>query len=721
MILLLYLGASRYLLLWFCAACLWMVLHNYVNADVHMPTTPIISHAQAEGIIESVPAIADTKTQFQFHLQKLNSEAVNARIMLACYDHCPEFIAGQRWRFFIKLKKPQNLGNPGHFNYRESLLARHINWTGYIQQGKQDLLNEKAGHSTLLRIRQSLAKNLEKVLPAGESLGIIEALTLGMTSRIDKSYWDLFRRTGTTHLMVISGAHIGLVASMFFILVQWMWSFSSRLCLYKPAVQAASVGALLSAVIYSLLAGFAVPAQRALIACLVMLLRHFTAHRFNGWQAWRYALLTVLVMEPHAVLLSGFYLSFMAVALLIASSRRFVSKGWKKTLQLQLVCLFGLMPLTLFWFSYGALNGLFANLVAIPVVSYLVVPLSLITLFLLQFASVSWVVLPVVYLIKSLLIFLHWIDALAMMNFNYVLPDIGCLLALITGLAILLFMPKKSLMGLAVILILSGFMPAYPRIKSGDFVVEVLDVGQGLSVVIKTTAHVLIFDTGMKFYQGNDMGQMALLPYLAINGIKHIDRVVISHPDLDHRGGLPSLEERFKPDELLVDNVDFYQRGKNCHEEPPWDWDGIHFRFLPVKQTFRDKNNSSCVLQISNSAGKVLLTGDIEQLAEYYLVAIYKEQLHSDLLVVAHHGSKTSSTDPFIARVSPDFAIISAGFDNRYHFPHPQTLKTLNKYQISVYDTMDCGMVTMAFIANSPLKKPHCYYPLVMGKQSLDG
>lgn len=707
--LLFYLGAHPQIVLWFLAAIVWVVLHNWIYKDSNMPDMAVIPNAIVEGVVESIPANADSKTQFMFHLQRLDNQIVSARIMLACYDDCPDFIAGQHWLLTVKMKKPKNLGNPAHFNYREMLLARHIHWTGYIKSGKRALVAAQSNYSPVLKVRQALAKNLENVLPAGEVLGIMEALTLGITSHIDKPYWDLFRRTGTTHLMVISGAHIGLVAGLFFLLLQWLWTLSNRLCLYIPTMQAASVGAFFSAVGYSLLAGFAVPAQRALIACLVMLLRHFTSHRFNGWQAWRYALLTVLLMEPHAVLLSGFYLSFLAVALLIAASRRFVSKGWKKSLILQMVCLFGLMPFTLYWFSYGALNSLFANLIAIPLVSYLIVPISLMSLFLVQLSGQSWILYPIIVLVKGLVFFLKKIDALALMNFTYVMPDIACLFALMFGIALLFFAPKKSCIYLAVLLIFCGFMPAYPRINQGDFHLDVLDVGQGLSVVVKTAKHVLVYDTGMKFYQGNDMGQMALIPYLAITGIKHVDKVVISHPDMDHRGGLFSLEEKFRIDELLVDNIDFYHRGENCHERQPWDWDGVHFRFLPVKQTFRDKNNSSCVLQISNSAGKALLTGDIEQLAEYYLLAMYKQELQSDLLIIAHHGSKTSSTDRFIKQVIPNYAIISSGFDNRYHFPHPQTLKTLNHYQVKVFNTMDCGMLTTKFIHDKPLSSPLPY------------
>ena len=236
---------------------------------------------------------------------------------------------------------------------------------------------------------------------------------------------------------------------------------------------------------------------------------------------------------------------------------------------------------------------------------------------------------------------------------------------------------------------------------------DFLDVGQGLAIVIRTAHHVIVYDTGMKFYRSSDMGKLAIIPYLNTLGIKQLDKVIISHPDLDHRGGLQSLEETYTIQELLVDDPTFYKRGLSCHHYPAWSWDGISFRFFPITERLHSKNNNSCILQVSNSAGKILLSGDIEKLAEDYLIKTYGNQLASSIMLVPHHGSKTSSSTAYVNEVAPRYAIASYGFDNRYHFPHEQAVKTYQLRHIPLYNTQHCGMVRIN-LAPGRLT-PQCY------------
>ncbi|MGQ3888622.1 DNA internalization-related competence protein ComEC/Rec2 [Legionella sp. CNM-1927-20] len=702
-----FLQAPWRLTYWFFLGIIWSFIHYWWVADKGMPDTKIIEQATLAGKIISIPTVTEFKTQFQFRLQQLNHKPVKATILLTCFNHCPTFKNGQIWQLQAKLKRPENLGNPGHFLFRERLSADHIHWIGYLKKDQQ-LLRE-GSLSSVLVFREYLASKLAILLPENASLGIIEALTLGLTNQISKTQWELFRHTGTTHLMVISGAHIYLVATLFYNVIYWLWRQISYLCLYRPAMQAASLGGLVMAFCYALLSGFAIPAQRAIIACAVLMLRYFAKRYYSSWQAWRYALLVILMIEPHAVLLPGFYLSFMAVAILITSSQRIGYRGFKKIVALQVACLIGLLPFTLFWFSYGAVNGLLANLIAIPVVGYLIVPVSLLSLILSQWIAESWVLWPADYLIRGLLIFLHWVDQLTFLNLNFPVLDFSILLALVTAIAIFFFLPLKKLMIGAGILLGAGLFPKYSEVKFNQARLDVLDVGQGLAIVISTAKHVLLYDTGMKFYQGGDMAQMAIIPYLNTLGIKKIDKIVISHSDLDHRGGLPTLEEKYGQVDLLVDNPKFYHRGDNCHHYPAWQWDGIDFRFLPIQLSSRSKNNSSCVLKITTPSGSALLTGDIEKEAENYLMTHFTQQLASDVLIVAHHGSKTSSTQNFIKLVAPKFALISAGFDNRFHFPHQQTLTTLSRYNSNILSTIDCGMITIDFNPQKQQIIPKCY------------
>lgn len=695
------------ILFWFLAACLWSWLHQHVIAEKNMPLTPVIQHALITGRIVSIPAVNADKTQFQLALTAMNDKPARALILLNCYQRCPEVHAGESWQFLAKLKRPVNLRNPGAFDYRRWLAARHVSWTGYLKSGRP-LLLKQAPADKLLVVRENLAQKLMLSMPKGDELGIVQALTLGVTHQMRSDLWDLFRRTGTTHLMVISGAHIGLVAGFCMGFTQWLWRRSGRLCLFCPAQQAGSLAGMLAAFIYALLAGFGVPAQRSLVGTVLLLSRYWLSRPFTTWQAWRYGLLLVLLYEPHAVLLPGFYLSFMAVAVLIITHHRYRLTGIRQTLALQLACLTGLMPVTLYCFGYGAVNGLLANLLAIPLVSFILVPLSLISLIITCFVPSVWLMMPLIGTIKLLLLYLRWIDSFALVNLQFGLQDITTVVMVLLVLGLLLALPLKIIWPALFCMVLAVSVPKPSRLEKGEARIDVLDVGQGLAIVVSTRGHHLIYDTGMKFFHGSDMGKLAVIPYLQAMNIPRVDKIIISHPDLDHRGGLESIEERYPGAELLVDRVDFYHRGQSCHDYPDWEWDGIRFHFFPVLQQFNDKNNSSCILAISRENHRVLLTGDIEKKGEDYLVQAYSDSLRASVLVVAHHGSKTSSSPAFIQRVKPRFAIISAGFDNRYHFPHAQTLMTLKNAASQVLNTMDCGLVRM-FLRDKGASQPVCW------------
>ena len=680
---------------WVLSAILWCCIHQILIAEKAMPAAKSIPKAILQGYVASIPTHTATKTQFQFFVTSLNNRSVNTRILMSCYNTCPDFHAGDYWRVSAKVQRPKNLNNPGGFDYVTWLNARHIHWTGYVRNHHAQLLGTCFFRYPFLIIRERMASVLSKGDFDPISQGVLEALTLGITTHIDKSSWDLFRRTGTTHLMVISGAHIGLVAGLIYGLVQWIWCWFPRLCLLMPARKMASIIAFLTAALYSILAGFAAPTQRALIVCFFMFLHNFISQRFSIWQAWRYALLVVLFLEPHSVIMPGFYLSFIAVAILAAMNQKIPYKGFKKTVLMQIACLVGLMPLTLFWFSYGAVNGFFANLIAIPWVSFIVVPLGLLTTLLGSWFLLPWSVTILSKSIHFLFYYLHWIDSFSMLNVNISFTQLLLPLAFIISLSLFIFMPLPRLIPVALIIFIAGCLPEHEKIKLGEARMDVLDVGQGLAIVIRTANHILVYDTGVKFYQGSDMGQRVIIPYLQTLGVKNIDKVIISHPDLDHLGGLRSLEETYKIKQLIVDNPSVYKRGLSCHQYPDWTWDGISFHFFANPSAIKTKNNSSCVLQILNGKNRILLTGDIEKQAEEYLIKTYGHRLSSQVLVIPHHGSKTSSSDQFLDNVAPQYAIASYGFDNRYHFPHATVMQRYRQHHIMVYNTSDYGMLSV--------------------------
>lgn len=695
------------LLIWFLAAFFWSMWHQWFVADHGMPNTAVIQRAILQGNISSIPVHSTHKTQFQFFIEQLEGKPINATVLLSCYEHCPDLRAGQYWQLQAKLKRPVNLANPGGFDYVNLLSTRHIQWVGNVRNTSFKPLTTKTSPYSLIILREKLSDILSKIDPDEETLGIFESLTIGLTSHVKKSQWDLFRQTGTTHLIDISGEHIAIVAGGSFWLLQWLWKHMGQLCLRYPAPKIASVGAMLITYGYALIAGFAVPTQRAVITCFFMLSCHIFNQRFGTWQAWRYALFAVLLFEPHSVLMLGFYFSFIAVAILILINQRLKYGGIRKMMTLQLACLFGLMPLTLHWFSYGSVNGFLANLVAIPLVGFIIVPCALII------AVLSpWMVLPYsVAILKGsihfLLIYLNFIDSFSKYNIHYTFTDTFSPLALMFVMTLFILMPVIRVFPATAVLGIACLFPHYEKITPGDARINVLDVGQGLSIVVRTARHVLIYDTGMKFYQGGDMGKLAIIPYLRKLGVKHLDKIIISHPDLDHRGGLESLEQNYTINELIVDDPTFYKRGVSCHTHSAWTWDGVTFRFFPISPPLKSKNNNSCILQISNLAGKVLLSGDIEKRAERYLVKTYGKELASTIMLVPHHGSKTSSSVSFVKQIAPRYAVVSYGFDNRYHFPHPTAMQVYQQHKIPVYNTLDCGMISIYLQQNH--LSPQCY------------
>ena len=696
------------LLLCFLAAILISLLHQWFIADSNMPKTNLIKKGVFQGEVISIPIVTPFKTQFQFSAHLLNNHSIEATLLLSCYQKCPTIHPGQQWQLTAKLKQPMNFGNPGGFDFVSYLNSRHIQWLGTIYQGSFKAIEAPLKPYTLIAIRDHLSHIFYELYPDLKTLGIFEALTLGLTTHIDKAQWDLFRRTGTIHLIDISGEHIALVAGFCYGLILFICKRFSRLCLLIPAPKIASGGAILISIAYALIAGFAVPTQRALITCCLIFGRHFSNQRVTMWQAWRYALLMVLVIEPHAVFMLGFYFSFIAVVILILINQRIKTKGLIKMLSMQLACMLGLMPLSLYWFSYASINGLIANLIAIPWVGFLIVPLALIIAFLSPWFIVPGSMALLNALIVAFLVCLRWIDQFEMININFTFTEALLPLAIMAAMAIMVFLPLARFIPAASLVIFAGFFPRYEKISSGHATIDILDVGQGLSVVIRTRHHVLIYDTGMKFYHASDMGKLVIIPYLKTLNIKSIDKIIISHPDLDHRGGLASLTAQYPHHELIVDDPLFYHRGVSCHTYPAWDWDGIHFQFFPILTLKSGKNNHSCVLKVTNKSGQVLLSGDIEQPAEDYLTRTYGSALQSSILIIPHHGSKTSSSNTFLNLVAPLYAIASYGFDNRYHFPHDKTIQHYVTHHIPVYNTVECGMVRIK-LTEEQVVKPTCY------------
>lgn len=724
-----YLRKRWYYGFWFCGAFLWAWLHQYLIFPQFMPTKTVVDNALVVGRVTSIPRLSEHHVQFDFQLVSLNRQSVKANLSVTGYCQYKvnsrrmdcndgfgsfhELRIGESWQFLVKLKKPINLANPGGFDFVEKLENKHQFWLATI---KKSSLNHIVYHDSgskitelcswfiLLteRLRFKLADSLAYYCHQSQLLGVIEALSLGITTHLQESDWALFRRTGTTHLMVISGSHIGLMAGVAFFVLRRLVGYSSRLCLWVPAQRLAAIGAFIFVSIYALLAGFEVPLQRALVCCGLLFVKYFGTKKWTHWQAWRFALWVVIGFEPHSVRMPGFYLSFIAVAILMLVGSRAQLPKYIRVPWVQIACTVGLLPLCLFWFGYGSLNGILANLLAIPWVELVLVPLSVLSVISSGLHCAAWIMPMLQVFIIYLLKYLAWVDHFQKMNIEQVWPTLWAVILSMGAIYLFYCLPLKRFWLVGGIGLIAAWCPADKRPYQNHLVMDVLDVGQGLSIILKTKHHVLIYDTGGRNFNGQDMGEKVVIPYLFYTHTQKPDAIVISHPDLDHRGGLPSILHYF-PKTLVIQNHGTH----SCHSAVDWVWDGVKFHFFPVARLL-SKNNNSCVLQITAGQQKILLAGDIEAAGELFLVRKYGKNLLSDVLLIPHHGSKTSSTDEFLKNVSPSIGILSYGVDNRYHLPNIEIIKKYRQRHITILDTVHCGMIHLDFDSVNSLLH-HCY------------
>ena len=656
------------------------------------------------GIIDSLPDSVERGLRFQFAVEKAQlpdqqtipiTSRIPTRIALGWYAHDAENLpliqAGERWQFRVRLQRPHGNANPMGFDYEAWLLAEGVRATGSVRPGTQTHLDAFVlrPSAMIARLRGMLRQRILQALPDQPYRGVIVALVVGDQRAIDQADWNIFNRTGIGHLISISGLHITMIAALAAALLHGLWrhSFFTRLSLplFLPAQKVAVAAGVIAALIYVALAGFGIPAQRTLVMLIVVAVALWSGRIASVSQILAIAIVAVIALDPWAVMWPGFWLSFIAIAcILFASTGRTGNlpaqrwQGLKAAAKTQYAVTLGLLPISMLLFAQVSLVSPLANAIAIPLVSFLVTPLSLLGS--VAPAPLSYWMLQAAHGLMALLAqWLEWMSGFSYAVWQAPRPD-ALAFTLALGGTIWLLAPRGwpwRWLGLLAWLPLILATPAAP--PKGLWITA-FDIGQGNAVLIETATHRLLYDTGPSYSGNSDSASRVLLPYLRARGIARLDAMVISHSDADHSGGALSLLSGVNigwVSSSLPVSHQIVERAPNhhaCAAGQSWSWDGVQFEMLqPTADSYAiaslRPNARSCTLKISYGGKSVLLAGDIESAQERALLERMPQRLKADVLLAPHHGSGTSSTLPFLQAVAPEIALFQVGYRNRYRHP----------------------------------------------------
>ncbi len=657
---------------------------------------------QLIGTITSIPHQLGERSYFLFKVAKINHQAQHMLLKLSSTDEASYLHPGDTWQVTARLKRIHSFFNPGGGDYEAWTFMQGIGGqANVLARPDNALLAHHAYDAPIALSREYLLQKLLPYLNLATPDKWIPALAVGERADISVKDWQVLRNTGTNHLMAIAGLHIGFITALIFFLFENIWRLSARLCHLRPARDVATLAALLMGISYALLSGFSLPAQRACIMLTVFLLATLLRRRLPGGHVYCLALFFVLLWQPFSVLGESFWLSFGAVALILYGiSGRLAPRGlWWKFGRLQWVTALGLLPVTIALFQQYSLISFFANGISIPWMGFIILPLLLASLiFLCIYPPLGKLFLWLVQQnLHGLWKVLSCLAHLPLAALPITAPTPWPLLAAMIGVIFLLAprgFPYRILgfIWLLPLVCIFFYPPATPPL--GRVALTLLDVGQGLSAVIETQQHTLVFDAGARFHE-NDMGERVVRPFLAVRGKKKIDMLVVSHGDNDHAGGVATLLKSFSIDKVVAGEPARLARMNVLPCQPvQWQWDNVQFNFLyPDKENINLGNDSSCVLKVTAANGQsVLLTGDIEKKAEKKLLQ-HSRVLSSTILIAPHHGSKTSADAKFVAAVKPRWVLFPLGYRNRYHFPHPTVVARYRQIGATLLASDQCGAI----------------------------
>jgi competence protein ComEC len=656
------------------------------------------SPLQLRGHVASIPQTSGTGLRFRFAPDA--RAGVPPLIEVTWYEPLWRPRAAERLELEVRLRRPRGFANPGGGDFEARMLRSGVGATGYVRDAMR--LGRKAGDVVrfpVLVARDEVHRAIRGALGERPATGIVAGLAVGLQDALSTEQWRALSRSGTSHLMAISGLHVGMFAIVAGGLVSRLQRWRQRRGALGSARDAAVVVGSLAAFGYAALAGGNVPAQRTVIMIAIVGGALLGRRRVGSADALAAGAVAVLALEPLAPLAPGFWLSFGAVAaiLLVSCGRIARQSNLMEYVQSQWAVTAGLVPVLVASFGSISLVSVAVNFVAIPLYTLVIVPAVLLATAILMLAPDSGAVAlrAVAWLVET-----TWPLIAVPASWDWAAWPVAGLsflawACLVVGaVASLAPLPAPGrLAGLALACAACGWRPAAP--ESGAARLAMLDVGQGLAVVIETRDHVLVFDTGPSFRSGGDAGALAVEPYLRHRGRRRIDMLVASHDDLDHAGGAATLATRMPVGLLVGSGQALAALGTfaHCRRGQRWQWDGVKFEWLhPGRDPPPGDNEASCVLLVTVGQSRVLLTGDIEREAEAQILR-QNDPGPVDVLVIPHHGSRTSSSQAFAAATRPRWALVSAGYRNRWGFPREDIVARWEESGATVLNTASSGAV----------------------------
>lgn len=731
------------------AGCAWLLWHASIyqaglENQQKLITDRTSQQVSVQGEIDDLPQVNKGTQRFNFIISHVEQEPlpVPIRVRLSWKENnqhgLTKLLSGQVWQLKVRLKPAHGLANLGGFSYQTWLRKNQITSTGYVVNTQKNLLIKNTP-----TYRQLLYQQFERLLPKDELSPLILALSFGERSKLTKKHWRTLQATATQHLIAISGLHLGLIAGaayvVFNILIRVVpihLILTERYQLAWLKFNNCLIVILLTCLFtffYAYLAGFSLPTSRALLMILIYWLARLFSIKLSPSRLILVTLVVIIIIFPFSLFSSSFWLSFYAVSIIFILLWRFNHifakpnkenvprinrlKSWFIALfYLQLMLILLMLPITILLSYQLPLLSLPANLIAVPWMSITSIPLSLLAVLVTPFSENLATFFS--HLSLTTLHILWWfLDKLTNLSLvNVAVSNVQWIFIFLTVvvlfLLVFLMIPLRYLSFAIFSLVITFFISREKLHNEQSWFVNIMDVGQGLAVVIEKNNQVMIYDTGASYPSGFSMAEAVLIPYLKYQGYQSLERLIISHDDNDHAGGLAMLSNQF-PIKTLMYNTELSM--SYCIAGNSFQWQELTIEVLWPNQIKSQENNDSCVIKISDNKYSVLLTGDISKKIEQQLIQAYqpKNTLKSDVLVVPHHGSKTSSSIEFINAISPQYAIFSAGYLNRWRMPVSHVVKRYQDKGVTTFKTANTGMIRFSFLSNQIKKQTyrHDFWP----------